>query len=283
MTDRKLKRILQERPFLIDDAFVRSSAEAAYLFKQNGYTVAEFIERAKKRSSLPLEAWSVFDAALARKNEQNEVIDSKGTPSFRHMHPSLRRAAIVFAAVVLLVAFFTLTKPGIALAQSIYRIVVSLVDGDLRAKQIGRPEGLSPIDFEHIPDQVGSLEEASNAIGRPVATLESDIVELTSIQLHVVDGAMVMVRSDYQMGNSHISLSQTFFEENQSWGAGGVGVVGEVIKKELQDGNIMYFGYMEDGTSFGESYSKAYNISLGSEHMTVEELMELADSLSFIQ
>lgn len=279
MTNRKLKRILQECPFLIDDAFVRSTSEAVYLFKQNGCTVAAFIERAKKRSSLPLEAWSGFDAALAKKNKR---MGSKGTSSFRRMHPSLRRAAIVFAAVVLLVAFFTLTKPGIALAQSIYRIVVSIKDGTLQAKSLGRPKGLSPIDFEHLPDQVSSLEEAAEAIGRPVAVLESEDVSITGIQLHVIDDVLVALRSDYQMESRHISLMQTFYEENQSWGA-GVGVASEVIEKKLYDGNTMYMGYMQDGTAFGEAYAETYDISLGSEHLTVEELMELADSLNFIK
>lgn len=282
MTDKKLKRILREHPFLIDDTFVRSSSEAAYLFKQNGYTVAEFIERAKKRSSLPLEAWSDFDAALAKKNNSNEVIASRRTSFFGHMPRFLRRTVVVFVAVILLVAFFTLTKPGIALAQSIYRIVVNIVDGNLRAKQLGRSEGLSPIDFEHIPDQISSLEEATEAIGRPVATLKSDKLELTSIQLHVIDGVMVMVRSKFQMGDRPLSLIQTFFEENQSWGS-VVGVADELVEIKLQDGDTMYFGYMEDGTAFGEAYSKLYNISLVSMDISVVELIALANNLSFIE
>lgn len=282
MTDRKLKRILQEQPFLIDDVFVRSSSEAAYLFKQKGYTVAEFVERAKKRSSLPLEAWSGFDNALVRKNKQNKVIDAKGTSSFGRMPRFLPRAAVVFVAVILLVAFFTLTKPGIALAQSIYRIVVSIVDGDLRAEQLGRPEGLSPLDFEHIPEQASSLEEAAEVIGRPVVMLESEDVSLTDIRLHAVDDVMVTLRSDYQMEDRHLCLMQTFYEENQSWGA-GVSVVGEVIEKKLPDGNTMYFGYMDDGTAFGEAYAQTYDISLTSEILTVEELIEIADSLNFIE
>lgn len=69
MNKREFMNLLQEHPYLVDRTFIRSRSEAIRIVEQSNCTIEAFIERAKKRSKLPPEAWAEFDAALARRHE----------------------------------------------------------------------------------------------------------------------------------------------------------------------------------------------------------------------
>ncbi len=85
MNKRELMNLLQEHPYLIDPTFIRSRSEAIRIVEQSNCTIDEFIERAKKHSMLPPEAWAEFDAALARRHEcgksQEEPKEDSAVPA----------------------------------------------------------------------------------------------------------------------------------------------------------------------------------------------------------
>jgi hypothetical protein len=59
------RKILQEHPYLIDTAFVRSRSEAEKIVHAKHFpSYAAFIKRAKLKSKLPPNAWKPFEQAL---------------------------------------------------------------------------------------------------------------------------------------------------------------------------------------------------------------------------
>ena len=286
MTKKKIKKLLQEHPYLIDSAFVRSRSEAILFANENDVTIEDFIERARNSSSLPTSSWDVFTEAIARKHDRklqkNEVLKPDIISTHNTMPRSLRRAVAVLIAIVILTGFFTMTKPGIAMAQAVYRIVVVLLNGQLIAQQNMPPDDISPIDFENIPKQFESLEQAARLIGRPVASIEYEDAVLVDISTNLADGIMVMLKTQYQINDSVLYLTQVFYDGVTSWGS-VVGTDAIELITELQDGNVMYIGYMHDGTVYGNAYSKSYNISVTSNDIDARKLSDVVMEMRFIE
>jgi hypothetical protein len=256
------------------------------LTRESNVTIEEFIERAKKRSALPSSSWDVFTEALARKRardlQKNDAIKQNIFSSITIVPRFLRRAVAVLIAIAILTGFFTLTKPGAAMAQAIYRIVVVLFDGQLTAQQNMSPDDLPAIDFENIPEQFESLEQAARLIGRPVASIEYEDVVLVDTSTYLVDGMMVTLKTQYQINDSVLYLTQVFYNGASTWGS-VVGTDAIELVTELQDGNVMYIGYMDDGTVFGNAYSKSYNISVASTDMDARKLFDVVTEMRFIE
>lgn len=286
MRDKKLKKLLQEHPYLIDAAFVRSRSEAMRLARESSVTVEDFIERAKGRSALSAWTWDVFTEVLSRRHarvsQKNSTIKPNIFLPIMIMPRFLRRAVAVLIILAFLTAFFTMTKPGVALAQAAYKIIVRLFDGKLTAQQNQCPDNLVPIDFENIPEQFESLEQAARLIGRPVASIGYANAELISIDAYSSDGLCATIKTQYQAHDNILFLKQVFYETISSW---GTVVSSDTIELavELQDGNTMYIGYMDDGTAFGNAYSKSYNISVSCKGMDINELLDIIAGLYFLE
>jgi hypothetical protein len=259
-----------------------------HLAIESGVTIEEFIERAKVRSTLSLTAWDMFTDALARQRAYDLQRKRKGAikPSiFSHiasMPRALRRAVAVLIILAFLTVFFTLTKPGVALAQAAYEIIVKLFDGKLTAQQSEQPDNLLPIDFENIPEQFESLEQAVKVIGRPVASIEYSDAAVISISAYSIDDLMVTLRTQYQIKENILYLTQVFYEDSSSWGS-AVSTENIELETELQDGNVMYIGYMDDGTIYGEAYSESYNVSVTCMGMDINELLDIVTEMRFIE
>jgi hypothetical protein len=285
MTEKKLIRLLQEQPYLIDRAFVRSRSEAMLLAGESNVTIEDFIERAKKSSLLSSELWDVFTGALARKRTRDlqiKATDKSKSLSYILRRPKfIRRALAAFIILLSLTAFFTMTKPGVSLAKAAYEIIIKLMDGTLVAQ--GRtPDDLPPINFESIPEQFDSLDQASSIIGRPVASIGYEDAVLVSIKVYYVQDLEVTLKSQYQIEENTLYLTQVFYVNHTSWGS-AVGTHHIECETELQDGNTMYIGYMDDGTIFGNAYSENYNISVMSTSVDVSELLRITSEMQFIR
>lgn len=86
MRDKKLKKLLQEHPYLIDAAFVRSRSEAMRLARESSVTVEDFIERAKGRSALSAWTWDVFTEVLSRRHARVSQKNSTIKPNIFFAH-----------------------------------------------------------------------------------------------------------------------------------------------------------------------------------------------------
>ena len=285
MTEKKLKLILREHPYLIDSAFVRSRSEAVRFAGESSVTVEEFIERCKKRSSLPAEGWDAFSEALAdrraRDSKEKPAGKSNVLPFIPHKPRFIRRAAAVILILISLAAFLTLTEPGATLARAAYKIIVKLFDGELVALQGRGADDLSVIDFGNIPEHIETHEEAAKAIGRPVASLDPADAELVEIMVDPIPGLMVMLRTQYQVQGNTLFLMQEFYMPRAAWGTSDNPEI--ELDTKLQDGNIMYIGRLSDGTPIGYAYCKNYNITIYCMGMDINELRDIAEGMRFFE
>ena len=67
------------------------------------------------------------------------------------------------AAIVLLICFFTMTKPGIALAKEISSVIVEWFTGHFTAHN-PEPVDAAPIDFSTLPDEYEDIRALAKAI-----------------------------------------------------------------------------------------------------------------------
>ncbi|MEL7610367.1 MAG: hypothetical protein AAGU74_12820 [Bacillota bacterium] len=286
MTEKKLKSILQEHPYLIDGAFVRSRSEAARLARESSVTIEEFIERSKMRSPLPTEAWDAFSVALAKKRAHGSAIKPSGKPDvlpfFSRKPVFMLRAVAVLVVLLALAAFFTMTKPGIAAVEAAYEIIVKLFDGGLAARNDRETDEPPAIDFEKIPEHVETHEQAAKAIGRPVASIDPADAELVEIMVDPLPPVMVMLRTEYRVKENTLFLEQAFYAPGAVWGSSKITAQIE-LETELQDGNAMYIGYMDDGAAFGYAYSRSYNIYILSKGIDINELRDIAAKMRFFE
>lgn len=277
MTEKKLKRILREYPFLIDDTFVRSYSEASAISNSFDYPIERFIERAKERSSFPPEAWAGFESAIYQNKHKEEHRQISWIP----LRLPVRLLVAIFIAIILLTAFFTLTKPGVALAQTIYRIVVQLIDGNLTAKQIGIGPELSPIDLAQVSDYFDTIEDAAVAIPRPLAYYVGSDAKLLKVYTIKSDGVFLVLNSDYDKAGLRFNISQTFFFQDNEWGA-AVNSNDQAIEKTLSDGSVIYIGRMQDGTSYATAYTPEYLLKITSDKATQDEMLQIINKIDFM-
>jgi len=105
---------------------------------------------------------------------------------------------------------------------------------------------------------------------------------VVSIDVYSVEGTMVTLKTQYTVDGNTLFLKQVFYETVQSWGSQASMNVIE-MEAELRDGNIMYIGYLDDGTAYGEAYSAAYNVSVACKGMDVRKLLDIVVEMQFIE
>lgn len=126
MTSKRLKQLLREYPYLLDDAFVMSASEADRIVRQHGFvSFPEMIQSAKLRFGLPDEAWADFDAVIARRSRR-QLLRAK-YPNMAKLRLSPARVAIASFIIGLLI-FFTLIPVGRTLAKAIIEYCINFVE-----------------------------------------------------------------------------------------------------------------------------------------------------------
>lgn len=281
MTKRKFKRLLKEFPYIADDSFVRSATSAKQLAAECTCTADALIMKAEARSDLPATAWNGFHAALAKQaNAEGKIKRGNDLSHFIRIH---RKLAIAGVVIILTLGFFTLVPVGRALAKDAFEIIISIFDGNLHAQQQGDPQGLAPIDFESLPDQFETLEEAAEAVGRPIAKITRDSVSIDSISVYTSQDAMLTIRTAYvTMNGAALMITQNLFSEDSSWSS-SVGIAGsDVVTIETADGTILYLGCMQDSTVFAEAYGPGMNVNIASTELTLDDLKELLLGFCFV-
>lgn len=132
MTERKLKKLLYKRPYLVDRTFVLSDAEAEYLLNKHGYPDIEAVViKARASSTLPYEAWKPFMEALEKRRCAGAKRSSRTIVNAVLLHKKLAVAVLI---ALLLAGFFGLVPAGRAMAKEIARYIVSLFDNGYTAK-----------------------------------------------------------------------------------------------------------------------------------------------------
>ncbi len=194
-----------------------------------------------------------------------------------------RRFAIVVIAALLLAGFLTLTKPGIALAQELYEVIVSVVDGTLRAQNRGIPEEVDPIDFSKLPAEFSSMEEIAQLTGRVIFVPAEGDGMLIGFSTTLMNSEMMAISSNYirEDGTSY-RIAQTIYNSDTYWADASSSVTDEMMILSLPVGITVYLSQMEDGTVYAAAFDVGYDLNIASTDLTLEELQELVKGIQLI-
>ncbi len=197
--------------------------------------------------------------------------DMRASSTFR-----FRRAIIAFVAAVTFIGFFTLTKPGVAFAQEIYKVVVRIFDGTLMARNNKMPDEISPIDFSKLPAEYSTLEEAAEATGRAIVVPDSNDSTLVEFFTDTIDNEMMLVSAKYLRGDGKsYRIAQTIHNKNSLWAGAASTIDDDLASTELSIGVTIYFGEMTDGTVYAEAYGAGFDLNLSSTELSLKELQEV--------
>lgn len=201
MTARKLKKLLYERPYLADDVFVLSNAEAEYLLKKYGYPDMEaIVAKARAKSSLPNETW---EPVMAELEARRQTCAKRGRGvSAVWAHKKLVVAALI---VLLLAGFFGFVPAGRAMAKELAGYFVSLFDEGFEVQTA--PKELPDIEDNTVFESIDAFEKAS---GIRAAKLEFSDYKLQSV-IAYNDASGLTLSSVYNSAyGGRVSVAQVF-------------------------------------------------------------------------
>lgn len=185
----RIKKLIRQKPYLIDPYRIMSMKEAAKIWNNREYPSDEMLlEIARTKLGMTPAEW----AALIRKSY------TKHSPIMGGLVKAFIRRKKLAAACVLaliLALFMVFTAPGKALAMRIYNIVVTIIENMLYIHPADAdPLVDTPISFneisqigdviEDVTHSFGTLEEAKEYLERKLAYVKSETFALDSIQYH---------------------------------------------------------------------------------------------------
>lgn len=209
------------------------------------------------------------------------AVDHGAKPSFTAHGAGAKRARWIAAAaaIVLLICFFTMTKPGIALAKEISSVIVEWFTGHFTAHN-PEPVDAAPIDFTTLPDEYEDIRALAKATGRTLVELKDPDYVLEEFRVNVFEGNSITVRMKYRKSKNQIVLLQRLINTDISWSAGLDANLAE--GEESSIGLYFYVSETENGAVSAMSHSDGYEITLKSKDLPLEEMKELLASLVYI-
>lgn len=243
---RKLKKVLAEHPYLLDDAFQMPLDQAMALQEQEGYpSFDEIVAMAKLRSSAPASAWAPVDAVLAR--------HQRGQISLANlwMRP-LVRVALIGLCILLFASYLSFAPSGRALAASFVKIVLQVAEDGFRFTPVSTPEATSSPDknaayaetIQNFPD----FDAVEKATGRQLLRFEGSVFTLESLTLYDNSLSGVLLSATYKTPEGlNVYLQQEWKIDTSVWGETNPDEI--VWEEAIFDGTVLYcFIGSESGT-----------------------------------
>lgn len=157
MTERKLKRILNRKPYLMDGLFVRSRYEAQQMALASTLTVDQVLQSMRQDPDISAATWARVDLALKAKERRDceQTTHKERTRDWNCGIKTRRRIVAVVAAMILIVTFFTLIPIGRTLAKNAIDYFMNVFENHIYIE----PTGQAPmhpglyINYEAVPGE----------------------------------------------------------------------------------------------------------------------------------
>lgn len=171
MTERKIKRILYSKPYLMDGLFVRSRFEAQQMALASTLTIEQVLRPIRQGSDIPTATWARVDLALMAKVRRDceQTPHKERTRDWSSNIRTRRRVVVVAAAMILVVAFFTLIPTGRTLAKDAFDYIMNVFGNQIKIE----PTGQGPMHPTIIDDSEKNQEELVNEFGDVVLEYET--------------------------------------------------------------------------------------------------------------
>lgn len=158
MTEKRLRKILHERPYLIDDAFQLSLTEVNEIIQATGVpSVERIVTRAKEKDGwnpkIELTLQKLTQKSLSSKFTSLRI---KTQLLCQNIWVSHYRVIFTWIIILLFAGIMILTPTGRAVAENVIQYIVHLFDGRLVINQSNNDSDMFLIDDK---DEVGDSEQ----------------------------------------------------------------------------------------------------------------------------
>lgn len=237
MTDRKLKRLLAEKPFLIDDNFSMTGGEAELMLMENGpLSIEDMLVKARQKDGWKPEFEQMINrilanTPLARWNRLRVNLQT----GLQHTWAFHAKAVVTWVIILLLTVMMVFTPVGKAVAESITRFIVDIRDGfiliqtmsdDSEIKEYISNDNLLFTEIESnsekypAPDitekEYASFEEFIIETGLHPVCLQADDYKLSRILFYDMYGVVRLLETTYNSDdNVRILLKQEWSTDNE--------------------------------------------------------------------
>lgn len=263
----KTKRLILNKPYLIDPYRQISLQEAKQIWLKTGYpSDEELLNRACLIAGKTQAEWSfLFDRK--KYSKQTLFVKLKNITLFK------RPLIAVFTIILALIALLTFTVPGRAFANNIYNAISKIIENILYI----RPEDTSfldnaPILRQDIPSlenrrsdafKFTELRKASEYVGRDLVFLNNADYRITDITVKESPVSGIMLKLVYSNDNGiNIYIDNKWVSEHSDW-AFNINIEGSEYKKiETSSGFIIEGMVTEDNLYSGFSIINDNSISI---------------------
>ena len=148
MTERKLKRILHDKPYLMDGLFVSSRYEAQQMALASTLRIDQVLLSIRQDPDISATTWARVDLALKakeRKDHYRATIKERFGDLYRGVKTH-RRKLVVAVAIMIVFAFFTLIPSGRTLAKDAFDYIMNVFGNQIKIEPTGQ-DPLPPKEF----------------------------------------------------------------------------------------------------------------------------------------
>ena len=193
--------------------------------------------------------------------------------------PQLATTLLVF----LILGSFLLTKPGIAFAKDAYAIVAQWINGMLNIQQnIEAQADAAPLNYADLPEYFTTFKEAAEYLQRPVAVVESDKVEIQTLQTLKEDNFYITLKTSYVMKDGQAFIIwQDFYDSAVLSVASTTQANEKPLTYTLPNGAIIYHGTGVDGDAYGQASWEYGQLFITGTKLPLETLRELIQTIDF--
>ena len=229
MTERKVKRILYKKPYLMDGLFVRSRYEANQMAFASTLTIEQVLLPIRQNSDISETIWVRVDLALKAKQhrESKQTTHQERTHDWGSKIKTRRRIVVVAAAMILAVAFFTLIPSGRTLAKDAFDYIMNVFGNHIKIE----PAGQGPkypglyINYEAAPGETvnadgdliinyDDIESFTSEYGVATVRLSSDEFICTEITLTKYATSGASLTSRYSSPSGVIVVTQEWLADS---------------------------------------------------------------------
>ncbi|NLI54164.1 MAG: hypothetical protein GX417_07530 [Clostridiales bacterium] len=218
MTERKFKKLMADKPYLMDDMFQRSKSEARRMALASELTIEEVIQAARQRSDMPEQAWERVDRALNGKRRVGRACRTRSRVQPRIVR---RRLVAIAAALLLIAAFFSLIPSGRTLARGAFDYFMNIFDNQIkigpsgqltkyptRAAESNPGVGEAVNDYGDVVVEYDDFAAFTADLGLMPVWLDSDRFDCVGITLTKYESSGVSLSSRYTSGDGDIVITQ---------------------------------------------------------------------------
>lgn len=260
MTDRKLKRLLAEKPFLIDDNFSMTGGEAELMLMENSpLSIEDMLVKVRQKDGWKPEFEQMIkrilaNTPIARWNRLRVNLQT----GLQHTWAFHAKAVVTWVIILLLTAVMVFTPVGKAVADRLYQIIIERIGGQI----IARNETFYTDDIA-ISEDHKTISKPEDSTSFPVVMING--MKPDSMKTNKAENGMIIIRSNYPINNEIMcTVVQYIFSRNTAWSSvsGDKTIEGEDELIMSNSGLEIYLSQFDDGIYVLNGYSDNYTFQV---------------------